>query len=399
MAERDEPAEQSKKADTASIRDRNRRIREEAAEKRRRNRAGAARTLPDRNLDAGEIVDDALARSTHAAVSWVRRNANVIQWIVVIGIVGGIGYKIYAYRHARNMEAATAALEKALQAELGRVGSKSAPPADEITGLGDPRPAFPSEEARLKEALERYREATNQKGAAGELARLGMAGVLFDMKKFGAAREAYRAVKASKLGDVDRDAHARAIEGIGLTLEAEDKLDEATTAFRELENTDIPGLSALGLYHQARLLLKKGERDQAKEKLKKALEKLKPSDKDKDKAVQAGPTSFVEMQVQELLTSIDPSAVRQGPASLTPAQLQMLQEKLKGGGGKLDASQLEQMLKQIGEKPAVPPGGEPSGEPEAPSEDEPTGKAPTEDAPSEEAPKAPAMPAPAGSSP
>jgi hypothetical protein len=83
---------------TEAIRDKNRRIREEAAEKRRKKREAAERPAVARaGLDAGEMVDDALARGTHAIGGWLKRNFTILQWVLVIGLAGGVGFQIYRY--------------------------------------------------------------------------------------------------------------------------------------------------------------------------------------------------------------------------------------------------------------------------------------------------------------
>ena len=85
------------KADPEVIRDRNKRVREEAAARRRSKReAETRRAAPARNLDATEIVDDALARWTHVTSTWLKRHLNTLQWVVLALIVGGIGYQIYS---------------------------------------------------------------------------------------------------------------------------------------------------------------------------------------------------------------------------------------------------------------------------------------------------------------
>jgi tetratricopeptide (TPR) repeat protein len=343
-----------KAVDPRTIRDKNRRIRAEAAEKRRKQREGAPerrRGAPARNLDASEIMDDAFARGTHNAIEWLKRNSTRVQWIVVLLIVGGIGWKIYSYRKARNIAAATESLVQAVEAERGRISADASKTPDPYTGLVDDRPAFPAEEQRLKAAEREYREAAAAiPGPGAGLAELGLAGILYDQGKYAEAKTAYEKVRDGELAKLDRDAKARAIEGIGLSLEALGQTDPALLAYRQLENSDAPGFGVVGMYHQARVLLAKGERDKAKELLKKALERLSKTD-DKDKRSAFGP-SFVEQQVRDLLGSIDPGAV---PTTAMPASgLEALQAQLKKAGGKLDQKKLEELLKQMGGGPMAP---------------------------------------------
>jgi hypothetical protein len=250
-----EPDDQPK-ADPDAIKDRNKRVREEAAARRRSKReAEARRAAPARNLDTSEIVDDALARTTHAASVWLKRHLNTLQWLILALIVGGIGYQIYTYRRGVSAAQLTDELHKAVSAAQGRVGQGEAAP-DEYTQLGDPRPVFADEPARLKAAAEEYKKVENSGSATtSTLASLGLAGVLFDQGKYAEAKAEYQRVKSSSLAGRDLDVRARALEGIGLAEEAADHVDLALAAFRELGNLDAPAFAALGEYHQARLLV------------------------------------------------------------------------------------------------------------------------------------------------
>ena len=82
MADDQDPADAGTEAPqgTRAIKDRNQRIREEAAQKRKGRREGESRRAAvQRNLDAGELVDDAFARGTHAATGFIKRHLNLIQ--------------------------------------------------------------------------------------------------------------------------------------------------------------------------------------------------------------------------------------------------------------------------------------------------------------------------------
>jgi tetratricopeptide (TPR) repeat protein len=344
-------------ADPEEIRDRNKRIREEAAAKRRGKReVEERRVAPARNLDTSEIVDDALARSTHAAAGWLKRNFNVVQWTILLGIVGGVGYQIYKYRHGISVAKVTDELTRAVEDERARVGAGESTP-DQYTGLSDTRPTFPSEEARLKAAADSYTKVQSTGSpTTSALASLGLAGILYDQGKYKDARAQYEKVKNSVLASKDQDARARAIEGIGLSSEANGDADAALAAFKELGNSDAAALAALGEYHQARLLVKKGQVEPAKALLKKAIERLSKLEDPEKKAVGGG-GSFLEQQVKQLLGTIDPSAVPKPAGGLTPEQLERIQAQLKvSGDGKMDQKKLQEMLQKL----AAPKGPSPS---------------------------------------
>jgi predicted negative regulator of RcsB-dependent stress response len=349
----DEPTE----AGTEAIRDRNRRVREEAAQKRRKKREAEARPAVVRGgLDAGELVDDALARGTHTLTSWLKRNASVIQWVVVLSITGGIGFQIYRYQRDKTEAAATDELMEGLAAELARVGDAGVEPSP-MALPGDTRESYPDDKARLEAAEKAYSAALGD-GELGTLARMGLAGVLFDQGKFKEALVHYRAVRQSKLAERDSDLRCRAIEGAGLSEEGLGNVDGAMTTFGELAKSDVPGFAPLGLYHQARLHAQKGQVDKAKELLKSALEKL-----EKARGSEDGP-SYTEQVARDLLRSLDPTAEPAQPR-LTPAQIQALTEQASGGPGEgIDAETLKRLLGSMKNKtPSPAPSGAPSSSP------------------------------------
>ncbi|MFZ5891252.1 MAG: YfgM family protein [Myxococcota bacterium] len=372
---------QVKSADPQVIKDRNRRIREEAAAKRRQKRATEERRVaPARNLDTSEIVDDAMARTTHAVAGFLRKNFNVVQWIVLTVVVGGIGYQIYNYRHTRSVAKAADELERGVRAEQARIGESSDPGPDQYTGLSDTRPSYANDEARLRAAEAEYRKVINEGSATtSALASLGLAGILFDQGKFKDAQAAYEKVKSSPLAKIDPDARGRALEGIGLSLEASGQVDAALAAFRELENADIPGFTPLGQYHQARLLAQKGQRADAKTLLEKALKKLSEKSGDSKAPAPSG-GGFLERQARDLMSSVDPSSAPKttGP-SLDAEQMSRLQSQLMGADGKIDPQKLQELMQKMGG------GNAPPGAPAAPGPGQPAPSEPT--------------PSPAGSAP
>jgi predicted negative regulator of RcsB-dependent stress response len=344
------------------IRDRNRRLREEAAGKRRTRLE--ERSAPTRNLEAGEIVDDALARSTQAAGEWLKKNFNVVQWFILAGLVGWIGYSIYTYRVGRATEKASAQLSAAIRAEDARIGSDDSKP-DPQTGIVDTRTAYATSADRLHAAETQYRAIADgsSQSTAATLAKLGLASVLYDEGKYTDAKTAYQAVKDSKLATQDADVKGRALEGVGMTLESLGDKDGAQKAFGELSNLDELGFGALGNYHQARLAYAANNPEKAKELLKDAQKKLDSGDKSEDKKT-FGTSGYLEQSVKDLLKLIDPSAVSASPNSLTAEQIQELQDQMgspgPGGDGKaVSSAKLQELLKQMsktagGKLPAAP---------------------------------------------
>ncbi len=396
-------------ASSGRIRDRNERIRERAAARRRERAEGLA---------AGEMVDDALARSTQAATNWIKDHFNIVQWVIIAMIAGGVGWEIYSWHHDKQVEKASDKLIAAVQDETGKL------PGDDVSGPEadfDPRKSFPSAKARNEAAEKSYQAAESVAKGSGSsiLATLGLAGVQYDQGKFGDAQKNYESVKDSALAKHDLDVKGRAIEGIGLCLEAQDKLDAADKAFREMENLEAPGLTSLALYHQARIAFSKGDKDKAEKLLTKVQKKLEDSDSPYP------PDSYLSTMSKDLMRTINPAAApppgRPG-MQLTAAQIEKLKAQIKQ-----DPTKLKEVMKEMGlqlpppttQAPEAPPApeeestGAPSDSSPAPAP-APKGKSPPTPAPKPKskpapttrstsapapAPKPPPAPAPAGSAP
>lgn len=281
----------------------NRKARRAAASKRRVKRE-QKKAVPV-GLDAGEMVDDALSRGIDVTWKTIRRHFNVVQWIVVFLLGGYIAWQIYSWRHEKNVAKASDVLIDAVQKEYGE------------------------QSPNLGEVAESYRQAIAARPGTptASLAQIGLAGVLYDQKKYAEAIALYDEVASSKLAKMDPDVKGRAIEGSALALEAKGEDDKALKKFGELANAELDGFGDLARYHQARLHHKKGDDAKAKELLVKLVEKLQ-----KEKTA-AGP-SYLAGISRELLTSIDPKAVPPDTDEALQKALQQFQKKLPPGAVK-----------------------------------------------------------------
>jgi len=127
---------------------------------------------------------------------------------------------------------------------------------------------------------------------------------------------------------------ARALEGLGFAKEGKGDKDGALATFKELQGVDggKHGYKELGLYHEARMLLAKGDKDKAKDLLKQAHDALeKPTD--------VRSTGYLKAAVDDTLRRLDPTLVPAKPA-------------LGGGakGGAMSQEEIERALKQLKEK-------------------------------------------------
>jgi len=258
-------------------------------------------------LDAAEMVDDAFARAADGSMRWLKGHFNILQYLIVASIAGWIGWQIYSWRADKTAVKVSGLLSEAVAAELGRTGSPDEEGQRDAHGSIDARRVFSTTDDRLKAAREDYEKvAAEHPGSLGAgMAKLGLAGVLFDQARYDEAAKLYGEVAGSELARTDPDSKGRSLEGMGLSLEAKGDKDLALKKYGELENADIPGYRELALYDQARVLHEKGDNEGAKERLKKVLDKLS---KDKQTA-SLDAQSYVGESARALLTRIDPKAV------------------------------------------------------------------------------------------
>jgi len=312
-------------ADESLPKDKNARAKELL--KRRREQAQEARPI---QLLPGEMVDDALARSGSAISKWIRENFTVLQWLVVGAVVAGGVYLAYESRVDKRDAGATAALMEGVTADEGRVVAEDKRTDEQKQA--DPTRVFKTADERADTALAAYKKtAADHAGTApAVLAQLGEAGDYLDKQDWPHALEAYSAVASSSLAGADPDVKGRALEGLGFAKEGKGDVDGALATFKELEAIDARGFKELGLYHQGRLWLAKGDKEKAKDFLKQAHDKLESSTSD------AHSFKYLQQMTDDALRRIDPALV----TPKTPAG-----GGAKGGGHSQE--EIEKIQKQL----------------------------------------------------
>ncbi|HVK63279.1 MAG TPA: tetratricopeptide repeat protein [Polyangium sp.] len=294
--------------DAALPRDKNARAKELL--KRRREQADAAERRPvASSLDAGEMVDDALARSASAITKWLKTNVGVLQWVVLAAIVGAGGYAFWSSRSDKKLGDASSDLFTGVAANRGLVMEEDKRPDDQKEI--DPTRVFKNEADKTQAALDAYGKVIDKHGGTGAalLARLGQGGTYLEKRDWDKAIEAYSSVLSSPLAAADPDVKGRATEGIGYAKEGKGDLDGAMASFKELAGIDVKGYKDLATYHEARVLFAKGNKDKAKEVLKPLDEKLALPSKEPE------PLEYLKGAVHDLMVQIDPAtAAAQQPA-------------------------------------------------------------------------------------
>jgi hypothetical protein len=332
----------------------------EAAASKRLAKIGEVKVKRPSALGDADVSPDADPLLERAArlTKWIKEHRQTFGGMVAIallGIGGALGYSIWQNKHEAE---ASAILAQAYADEHGRVADKDDDDDDE----GKARalyPTFKTAGERRDAAIAKYREVESKYSGTGAaiLARLGEAGLLLDAGDAKGAISAYEQVKTSALAQADAEVRGRAIEGIGFADEllaqtdeaAKDKhLDDALGVFKQLEAVDMKGFKELGQYHQARVLLAKGDKP-------KAIELLKDVHKRVTEPGENQPYAFLEFVVEDRLRALDPSAL--------PPKI----PHLGGPGGNIDMNdpQIQQLLKQL-QQQAQQNGGAPLAPPPAP---------------------------------
>jgi hypothetical protein len=293
-------------------------------------------------VDADPLVDRAADFG-----KWAKKNQSLVTGVVgalLVAVAGSLGYTAYERKHEAD---ASVQLAKAVADERGRIGDPDKEEDDNHPH--DPTPIFKTSEERREAALAGYRSVeSNFKGTgAAILARLSEGSLLLDKEDADGALAAYGDVAATPLAKADGEVRGRALEGMGFAYElkadaatadaAKDMLEKAGKEYRELENTDVVGFKELGMYHEARVLQKQGQKDAAVDMLKKLHERLHgPSDDHR--------FVYLEQVADDALRAIAPDALPPKPSfggghghggknQLDPEQLKKLYEQLQKSGG------------------------------------------------------------------
>lgn len=287
---------------------------------------------------AVDVADPLMVR-TQKLGQWAKDNQKTvtIAGLAVIALLLGAAGLSYM-DHAKELEASVA-LAQGVSDERGQVGE---PPKDD-EDRRTPRPLFKTAEERREAALKAYKEVETKfpKTGAAILARLSEGSILLDKHDADGAAAAFNDVKGSPLAAADAEVRGRAMEGLGFAYElkalstpaeATKNLDEAIKVYKEMEiGVDVKGFKELAMYHQARCLQAKGDKDGAKGLLVSVRERV-------SKPGENHPFPYLEEVATDRLRAIDPTSVPPkaagnmsgaGGPQMNEAQLKALIERLK----------------------------------------------------------------------
>jgi hypothetical protein len=287
---------------------------------------------------------------------WVSEHGPAFRGLLTVGVLGLAGVLGYTYWQDKRNEDASAMLAKAFADQHGHVSDKEDTDDDDEPKARGLYPTFKSTAERRDAAIAKYRAVESKYGGTGAaiLARLGEASLLLDAGDAKGALAAYDEVRSSALGRADSQVRGRAIEGKGFAYELlaaqsdaaeKDKdLEAAASAYRDLSQVDVKGLKELGLYHQARVQVARGDKA-------KAIELLKEAHKLVSEPGEERSFAYLQFVVEDRLRELDPSALPpKAPKPVMGA----------GGGPGSDDPRIQELLRQLREQnkggpPLVPP--------------------------------------------
>lgn len=313
------------------------------------------RAEPKRNVAVAADADP-LIEKTAKLTDWAKQNQKLVQWVGALLAIGLIGLAGFMWWQNDRETKASVLLSKAIESQRAHIGE----PPKEDDEKEDEGPYFKTYEERRDATIKKYKEVEEKYAGTGAaiLARLAEGSLLLDKRDADGAAAAFTEVKNSALGAADKEVKGRALEGLGFAYElkalaaapgspdANKFYDQALETYRDLENNvDVKGFKELAMFHQARVLENKGDKDKAKEVLLKLKERFDKPDDAPSSAVPMGPQfPYLREVAMDRLREIDPSAAPKiqgmpgGGAQVLPPHIRkMLEDQAKkqqqGGGG------------------------------------------------------------------
>jgi tetratricopeptide (TPR) repeat protein len=281
-------------------------------------------------------------RFTDKTARFLKKQANVLQWLVVIGVVGWLSWEVYHWQMGRLEAKSSDYVFEGVQAEEGRVGDPEEQGKPDSRGVIDPSPIFKTQEDRLNAALKAYDEASLERpnSAPAAFALLGKGGVLLELGKFDEALAAYEQARANPASSKNDVLRASVFEGIGLAREGKSDFEGALKAFDEAQQ--VPGFEQTALYQKARIKARAGDAAGAKELLIKLFEKLGPPPPNIPGAPQSQVNASLRARAIQLAANVDP-----------------LGKDVHLPRPQMDAAAIQEMIRQMQQNAPAPPQGQP----------------------------------------
>ncbi len=279
------------------------------------------------------------------------KHARLLNIAAAVAVPIGLGFVASSlFGHRGEVEAGRALTKAVAIANANIRAADQEAPEDEPEGTV----TFPTIQARAESALREFQAVTSHHAGtvAASWARLGEAHALLELNRISDARTAFE--KARREGGDDPMISARALEGMGFALEAENKPQEAVQKYQELSRLSSGAFRNLADYHLARMYIALHEEVRAKETLRTLVDRLNSAEGPGGELAPASP--YVLDQAQIRLAELDPSAVPHARRSAQPSSGGTIMGPngpieiggAEGGAGQNEALQrlIEQLNKQ-----------------------------------------------------
>ncbi len=214
-------------------------------------------------LDKKELkAPDAFQAAGTEAQSWIQKHEKTVIMGVAGAMVVGLGVGLVGWVNGRSDEKAARKLGEALR-PLERGVDETGFAAAGSTGSDKSAP-FKSQAEKdqaVVASLDAFRKDSGGTRAASA-AGLPLAQTQLRLGQYAEALEGFEAFL--KQARADDPLRAAALEGKGYAFEGQGQLDKASEAFGQLAKENAtPFLEGMGPYHQARILLAQGKKDEA----------------------------------------------------------------------------------------------------------------------------------------
>jgi tetratricopeptide (TPR) repeat protein len=300
-------------------------LRKRDEEKREREQEDANRIFA-RPKDEGGLPED-VEKVAGSFTHFLQENrVRILSALGVLLVGAAVVLLMQRFVFTGSAEQASA-LAKALELSSAQVDAAASSPTNEAG-----QPVFKTREERDKKAIEAFDATIKQdpKSATAGWAQVGEASIQLEQGKHDEALKLYESAFGHK--EIPLLA-SRALEGIGLSLEAAGKTDDAIKRYEELKAFNNGTDKDLAEYHLGRLKLAKGDKDGAKALLKPLYDRLG------ERKEGVPPSRYLRSEVEIRLAEIDSSLVDKGagePSQFSQEELQrliqQLQQQQQGGG-------------------------------------------------------------------
>ena len=250
------------------------------------------------------LVPGAVTKKVEAARSFYQDNARLLLGGIGAGLIAAVLWITFSSQSRKQEREATDQLHTGIEAMNAPVlGPDETPPED--TSID----TYPSAQARAEKARTEFQRTVKSfpGSPAARWAALGEANALLQLGKYAEADKAYQQL----IGDDEADAfvRARANEGAGFALEAQQKYAEAAKRFEQLGDIDQGAHKPLADYHRARMHVALGDKKKAAQLLE-ALVKAERARPPADGTRYEGLIADAETLLTELSVELDDPKLR-----------------------------------------------------------------------------------------